>query len=313
MTTQSPVSATVILSLAPRPDQPFEAWHKALLAAASESPGFQAAETFLPHPGLQEDWVVLLRFDEPRFLRAWLDAPRAAELVEQAAGLCEKPPVQLVVAEPGRLRGPVSMVIETHVPADRLEVFRAWQRDMEAEERRFPGFLDTRLLEPAAEVNEGWTVVIRFDTVEHLDAWVESDARRQLIARVEPDLHGKMRRVVSSFDGWFPLSVAGDAPPPPTWKQAMTVLVALYPTVMLVSMALDPWLNKLGWRMPARILTGNVVGTILLSWLIMPPLNVVLKPWLFPTRRSAALDLGVLALLVALCALALLLFNSLGN
>lgn len=301
---KNPVSATVILALVPRDAEAFKSWHRELLEQAGASAGFQAAETFAPREGVQEGWVVLLRFDEPRFLSGWLEAESMT-----AQDLWEKPPVQVVVAEPGRIQGPVSLVIETHVPADRVEDFHSWQKEMEAEERRFPGFLDSRLLEPTA--SEGWTIVIRFDNTEHLDAWIESDARKALIERVDPVLHGRLRRVVSSFDGWFPLTV--DEPPPPTWKQAMTVLVALYPTVMLVTLGLNPWLDRLGWHMPAHILAGNVVGTILLSWVVMPPLNVVLRPWLFPARRSLALDLGGLVGLAALCVLFFLLFNSISG
>lgn len=37
-----------------------------------------------------------------------------------------------------------------------------------------------------------------------MDAWIQSEARRELMERVEPQMQGDVRRVVRAFEGWFP-------------------------------------------------------------------------------------------------------------
>lgn len=294
-------SATTILALKVEdPNDPaFLMWRDRIEQAAQSQRGFDASEVFQPQPGIQDRWVLLLRFQDGDSLKAWLETKPFEEARPYD-------PIQVTVGESGRLRGPVSLVVDTRVQPERLEAFRAWQAEMEAAERKFPGFLDSRLLAPVPGLTDGWTIVVRFDSVEHLDAWIESDARRTLMQRVEPEMHGNLRRVVSSFDGWFPLSV--DAPPPPTWKQALTVLVAIYPLVMVLSLYL-----QLGLPFASQIFFSNVLSTIALSWVAMPLLNRLLKPWLFPKKPSRLLDLAGTVGLMAACALMVLLFNAIGK
>ncbi len=290
--------ATLILALDPN-DTGIPEWHRAVLASAEKQPGYQASEVFEPKPGTDDRWVLFLRFDEDVQLRAWIDAN---------AALMAREMTHLVVGQKGVLRGPVSLVVETRVSSDQAASFRAWQAEMDAAEKRFPGFLDSQLLEPIPGLAEGWTIVVRFDTVEHMDAWIKSDERRQLMERVNPEMHGKLQRVVSSFDGWFPLTVPAGTPPPPDWKQALTVLTAIYPLVMLLTLYLGPHLKALGLSFATQIFVSNILSTALLSWVVMPPLNRLLKPWLFSSRIDLAGTLGLLAF----CALAVLIFNWIG-
>jgi antibiotic biosynthesis monooxygenase (ABM) superfamily enzyme len=49
----------------------------------------------------------------------------------------------------------------------------------------FPGHLGANVIRPAAGQNL-WSVIIRFDTIEHLYAWTQSETRRQLVAEIAP-------------------------------------------------------------------------------------------------------------------------------
>ncbi|MBI3930291.1 MAG: antibiotic biosynthesis monooxygenase [Armatimonadetes bacterium] len=310
MSAPEPPEAIELLALAPRPgcEDVFAEWRHSMLQAARGQAGFEASEVFQPLDGLQDRWVLFLRFDRAQRLREWLDSDVRRALLEQAAELSQSPPQQQVIAGLGSIERPVSVVVETRVPPERLEAFKAWQNEMLEEEKRFPGFLDSRVIEPVPGVSEDWTIVVRFDSSQHLDTWLESDARRSLMARVEPELQGgELRRVVSSFEGWFPLSVEAGTQAPPEWKQALTVLVALYPMVVLLTVYMAPWLGDLGLSFPWRALVSNVLSTVLLTWMVMPPLNTLLKPWLYPHRPSPAVDVAGtgavllgLALMVAL-------------
>jgi len=48
--------------------------------------------------------------------------------------------------------------------------------------RGFPGFRADELLKPVPGIQDEWTVLYRFDTAEHADAWLESPERKRLLA-----------------------------------------------------------------------------------------------------------------------------------
>lgn len=59
---------------------------------------------------------------------------------------------------------------------------------------------------------------------------------------------------------------------------ALTVLLALYPTVLLLNLLITPHLQGLGRA--GAVLVGNAIGVALMQWGIMPRLTRLLKPWL---------------------------------
>lgn len=58
----------------------FLEWQRGITAAAAEFPGYQATEIY-PPLGRQEEWVVVIHFDDLKTLQDWLDSPRRAEWV----------------------------------------------------------------------------------------------------------------------------------------------------------------------------------------------------------------------------------------
>ncbi len=76
------------------------------------------------------------------------------------------------------------------------------------------------------------------------------------------------------------------------------VLLALYPTVMLLTLFLSPWLA--GLPTAGAMLIGNMVSVAILTWLLMPLVNRLFGFWLIPSpSRSGpveALGTGVVIL-----------------
>jgi antibiotic biosynthesis monooxygenase (ABM) superfamily enzyme len=82
--------------------------------------------------------------------------------------------------------------------------------------------------------------------------------------------------VVGGFAGWFPTS--GETATSPKWKQAVVVLIALYPTVIFTSQ-LGEWFWS-GMNVYVAIFIGNVISIAILTWLLMPALTHRLASWL---------------------------------
>ena len=83
-----------------------------------------------------------------------------------------------------------------------------------------------------------------------MNAWLESDARRAALQEVEPFIDQREQQVATAFSGWFTF---GDVPGqvPPNWKQAMIVMLTLFPVVMLELLYLSPLLQSLNLALPS--------------------------------------------------------------
>ncbi|HWZ09765.1 MAG TPA: antibiotic biosynthesis monooxygenase, partial [Xanthobacteraceae bacterium] len=86
----APVSAVISSRVRPGQEAAFRAWEQRIALAQAKSPGFQGYRFEPPIPGVQEDWLAILRFDTERNLQAWLDAPERKKLLEEAAPFLEE-------------------------------------------------------------------------------------------------------------------------------------------------------------------------------------------------------------------------------
>ena len=86
----APVSAVISSRVRPGQEAAFRTWEQRIATAQAKSPGFQGYRFEPPLPGVQEDWLAILRFDTERNLQAWLDAPERKKLLEEAAPFLEE-------------------------------------------------------------------------------------------------------------------------------------------------------------------------------------------------------------------------------
>jgi len=86
----APVSAVISSRIRPGQEAAFRAWEQRIAAAQAKSPGFQGYRFEPPIPGVQEDWLAILRFDTERNLQTWLDSPERKKLLEETAPFLEE-------------------------------------------------------------------------------------------------------------------------------------------------------------------------------------------------------------------------------
>jgi len=86
----APVSAVISTRVLPGKEAEYRAWERRIAAAQSKAPGLQGYRFEPPVPGVQEDYVAILRFDTEANLQAWLDSPERKKLVDEAAPLTEE-------------------------------------------------------------------------------------------------------------------------------------------------------------------------------------------------------------------------------
>lgn len=86
----SPVSAVISTRIKPGQESAYRAWEQRIAAAQSKAPGFQGYRFEPPVPGVQDNWLAVLRFDTEASLQAWLDSPERHKLLQEAAPFTEE-------------------------------------------------------------------------------------------------------------------------------------------------------------------------------------------------------------------------------
>jgi antibiotic biosynthesis monooxygenase (ABM) superfamily enzyme len=84
-----PAPASVVIStrVLPGKELEYRAWEREVAAAQATAPGMQGYRFEPPMPGVQEDFVAILRFDSEANLQGWLNSPQRKKLLEEAAQL----------------------------------------------------------------------------------------------------------------------------------------------------------------------------------------------------------------------------------
>lgn len=284
MDTKKPTeaAATVIIGQRVRAgaELEFETWQRQMNREASMYPGFLAAE-INPPTAVQPDWVVVFRFDSVAHVQAWINSATRQRRLSDGAALFDGPGTQQVIGGGARPTDPLVTVVVTHrVKPEKVTDFLAWQDRLRLAESKFNGFRGSELFRPVEGVQDEWTALYRYENADDLDKWLISDSRRELLAEGAEFADFHSRTIDNSFGSWFAFDEHGvEAPPPSETKTSIAVWVGLYPTVVLLTLALDPL------RMPLWLdmLIGNLLGSFAMSFITMPYyVNPLLKRWLRP-------------------------------
>ena len=200
---------------------------------------------------------------------------------------------------PADIRGArISTVVVQRVPTDRVPRFLECQTGLNDAVEVFPGYRGTELYPPADDLHREWVTVIHFDDHESLLRWLGSPIRAEWIKKLRDEIGDfQLKTLPSGFGAWFAgLDTGPEGEPPPSWKMAMTVLLGLYPTVMLIALLVGGYLSPLG--MAVAMLISNTLSVAMTQWVVIPPLMNALGPWLRAnTPDTRALSIGGLVML----------------
>lgn len=286
-------------------DQEVRRWQEEVNHAVGAFDGYLGNDLA---PGSDGEWTVIYRFDSKPHLMKWLASPERDEVLGRGSHLFAGPANQHVLIRDNDAAMVTVVVSHPVDPADQDE-FLAWQDRVTDAERQFAGFRGAELYRPVPGVQDEWTALYRYDSDEHASAWLQSEERKQLLREGERFKEFELHRISSPFGSWF-APPAGDEEQagPPNWKTGLSVLVGLYPTVVLLTLAISEiWPRGPLW---ATLLVGNICSVSLLTWLVMPAVTRALRFWLVPGPQisRARLDFTGAAVSIGFLTIAALAF-----
>ena len=278
MTDKVAPSPTVVVArrVLPGHENDFLKWDRRIRDASASFPGWLGADVQPPdasHPG---EWVTVYSFASREDLDAWLTSDERARLIAEAAEFVDGVREQRVAALRTAAE-PVTVVFSQRIAPKNHDAFVGLHVDVLERLQRFPGFLASDLFKPVEGVQDEHVIVASFASRRDLDRWLESDVRAAWAAQIEELVEGdRTMNVVGGFGGWFPAPATARSPK--RWKQAVAVLLALFPTVLIITLIrieIAPDMNVV-----LAVFIGNVVSVAVLSFVLMPPLTRRLEPWL---------------------------------
>jgi antibiotic biosynthesis monooxygenase (ABM) superfamily enzyme len=295
---QGPATVVVAQPVKRGREQDIRRWQDDVNRAVGEFAGYLGNDIASAADGNGDQWTVIYRFDSKPHLMSWLKSPERAAVLGRGAELFAGPASQHVLIREDDADMVTVVVAHPVEPADE-EAFLTWQGRVTDAEKQFPGFRGAELFRPVPGVQPEWTALYRYDTDEHATAWLESDERKKLLAEGKRFKDFELHRISSPFGSWF-------APPggdkdgeqgPPNWKTGLSVLVGLYPTVVLLTLAISNiWPSASLWQ---SLLLGNICSVSLLTWVVMPLVTRALRFWLVPRRDGPGVRIDVLGAAVS--------------
>jgi uncharacterized protein len=186
---------------------------------------------------------------------------------------------------PADAQGPVTTTVTRRIKPGHEAAYEAFLTGISGAASAFPGHLGIEVFRPTPGQGGEYRSVYRFDSVAHLQGWLDSPERAAWLERAEAHVAGPMRtQVLTGLEAWFTLPSQPGVPPPPPYKMALVTWATIFPLITGVVVATAPLLGSL--PLVARLAVTTAVTVPLMTWLVMPRVTRLLHRWLYPDRRG---------------------------
>ncbi|TDW43374.1 hypothetical protein EV144_11111 [Flavobacterium sp. 270] len=176
-----------------------------------------------------------------------------------------------------------SVVITHHILDGKEQHYEKWLDEIVPVTKHSKGFIDLQIVRPIPHLTFVFTVIIRFDTIENLRNWMESESRKTMIEKAHPYFRKNDKyQIKSGLDFLFNLESEGNKVPV-RWKQFLVTWSAIYPLSLLIPLLTLPTLRFI--QIPQNhyfdALVGSGIIVFLMVFVVMPNYTKLIKKWLF--------------------------------
>jgi len=180
-----------------------------------------------------------------------------------------------------------TLVVRHRVKAGHEQHYEAWLRRIIDTASRYAGHMGIDVVRSHSDGLPLFTCVLHFSSTLHLQSWLDSSDRQELIAEVKPLLaDGDQIEVSTAREFWF--VPASEHQPPPRWKQACVTFLVIMPLSLIVPQLWQPIFKRIAWlgSYPASDVVITLSIVLLVVYLFMPMMTRWLAAWLNPQRRE---------------------------
>ena len=189
---------------------------------------------------------------------------------------------------------PVTVIVKRIAKRDKIKEFEEWLSGISKEVSRQDGNMGIDIIKPTPNISNKskpeYVIIFRFNTYENLDKWEKSPIRHEWLQKgrklAESDYDvQKMTGLEFWFTPYFNDESSPMIPlqPPPRYKMVIVTI----PVISILLMTLVPQIHflteMLSIPFPIRLVIALTITVLLMTYVIMPLLTKLLKPWLFKT------------------------------
>jgi len=183
------------------------------------------------------------------------------------------------------LAAPVTTTVSRMVKPGHEVAYEEFLEGIIAAASRYSGHLGVEVFRPDSASAGDYRVVYRFDTSEHLRAWLESDEHATWLGRALPHVIGPVRtKHETGLEAWFPLPGRPGTTPPPRYKMALLTWIVIFPLITLIVVVLGPAIDE--FALAPRLAITTALAVPIMTWVAMPLATRLARQWLHPSRSA---------------------------
>jgi uncharacterized protein len=176
----------------------------------------------------------------------------------------------------------VTVVVTRRVKSGYESQYENWLKRLLEEAKSMKGYIGATVQKPAAGTTE-YTSIFRFDNVENLRKFEESEIRarylREVVDYVEADAIWKK---FSGLEFWFSPPTGTLVPQPSRFRMALVMIVVVYGLVISIGQLVS---TVVGDAIPSyvRLFITIFIEIFLMTFVLMPRLTKLLATWIYPS------------------------------
>ena len=175
----------------------------------------------------------------------------------------------------------VTVVVTRRVKSGYESQYENWLKRLLEEAKSMKGYMGVAVQKPAPGTTE-YTSVFRFDSVENLRKFEESEIRtrylREVVDYVEADA---IWRKFSGLEFWFSPPRGTIVPQPSRFRMALVMILVVYGLVISIGQLVS---TVVGDIIPSyvRLFVTISIEIFLMTFVLMPRLTKLLAKWIYP-------------------------------
>jgi uncharacterized protein len=180
----------------------------------------------------------------------------------------------------------VTVVVSRKVKRGRESDYEDWLRRLLEEAKSMKGYLGATIQKPAPGSTE-YTSVFRFDTVDNLRKFEESELRsrylREVVDYVEADAIWKK---FTGLEFWFSPPKGTVIPQPSRFRMALVMIAVVFGLVLSIGQLVA----MVAVEVPSyiRLFVTISIEIFLMTYVLMPRITRLLAKWIYPFSKTAA-------------------------
>jgi uncharacterized protein len=188
---------------------------------------------------------------------------------------------------------PVTVIVRRIAKKDKIKEFEEWLSGISKEVSRQEGSMGIDIIRPNTADNKDkskleYVIIFRFNSYDNLAKWEKSPIRNEWLQKgrklveADPDV-----QKMTGLEFWFTPYFKDESSPmiplqsPPRYKMVIVTI----PVISILLLTLVPQIHflteMLSIPFPIRLVIALTITVLLMTYVIMPLLTKLLKPWLF--------------------------------